>query len=475
MAFAETLTDRVAEDVRLRRVLAITLALRMGIVVFVWLAFTLPTAPAWVVSHNPGFHLMLLAIFAGYIQFFRKVNDVTFPMRWVGWVNAAEIISVTALAWTTAGTASPAVILYLMLVMGAVFHGQTYYVLTVALGVIAAFGLLVLLLMTGAIPLPDAFIMGGRTSDEIVNAAFVSTTAALIGFFSLFTILLLIYLFRQIESQDNTQLLLRERLRDANQALLAGFHEMTAVVDRLKACESITEDARRQLLRLEKVASVGRLVVGNLHEMRGPLTLVLAELELLLLAASLPAEDRVKETLKKVLANASRMKALVQNIEDAIRPGDDKRFVEVDMNTLISRCVGLVSHEMSRRGVRLTAVYDPSEPRILGVPGQLEQVVFNLLQNSAEACDNTDGHVTVESQIRQTGVSVTVSDNGRGLSEAEIRRVFDPFYSVTDGFDRLGLGLYVAAAIVDRHRGHISVESAPGKRTVFQVTFPIAV
>ncbi len=76
---------------------------------------------------------------------------------------------------------------------------------------------------------------------------------------------------------------------------------------------------------------------------------------------------------------------------------------------------------------------------------------------------------------RDRGLLDVVTDNGAGLSEDEIAKIFDPFFTTKNRSDQLGLGLYVVASIVDRHKGHISVESNPGRRTAFTVTFPMAV
>ncbi|MCL4236566.1 MAG: HAMP domain-containing histidine kinase [Deltaproteobacteria bacterium] len=169
------------------------------------------------------------------------------------------------------------------------------------------------------------------------------------------------------------------------------------------------------------------------------------------------------------------MKALLQNVEDAVRPHPEQRFVEVDLNTMVSRVVGLMAYEMKKRNVKFVASYDPAEPRILGVPSQIEQIIVNLVANAADACPERNGAVSVETQIRNAGVNLVVTDNGAGLSEDEIAKIFDPFFTTKNRSDQLGLGLYVVASIVDRHKGHISVESNPGRRTAFTVTFPMAV
>lgn len=467
--------EQFSREYRTRQVLILSVGVRIGIAVFVWLCVTLPSDPGWAAGSDPLFHAAFALAFVGYIYTLRRLRTESRPLRWMGLVNAIEILAISALVWRTGGTASPMTVLYLMLIMGAVFVGQVSYVLTVSLGAMSVYAVLEGLLLTGVIPHAIAFSGRDAAAEELFNSAYISTTLAVVGFFSLFTILLLMFLYEQVQRLHLTIERRRNQVSDANQALLASFHDLSTMVDRLKASEEAAQSARGDLLRMEKVLVVARLAAGNLHELRSPLTMVISELEMLLLSKSLPTEAKLKETLKKILANASRMKALLQNVEDAVRPHPEQRFVEVDLNTMVSRVVGLMAYEMKKRNVKFVASYDPAEPRILGVPSQIEQIIVNLVANAADACPERNGAVSVETQIRNAGVNLVVTDNGAGLSEDEIAKIFDPFFTTKNRSDQLGLGLYVVASIVDRHKGHISVESNPGRRTAFTVTFPMAV
>ena len=134
------------------------------------------------------------------------------------------------------------------------------------------------------------------------------------------------------------------------------------------------------------------------------------------------------------------------------------------------------SLDLLRHPLRLVQVVKEVEPgaRIIGFPGQIDQVLVNLLTNAAQALGPGGGTIRVGARERADGVEMYVADDGPGIPPEVLPRIFDPFFTTKDVGEGSGLGLSIVHGIVDRHGGRIDVESAPGKGTTFRMLFPAA-
>jgi signal transduction histidine kinase len=121
--------------------------------------------------------------------------------------------------------------------------------------------------------------------------------------------------------------------------------------------------------------------------------------------------------------------------------------------------------------VQIVKDVDP-EARIRGFPGQIDQVLMNLLTNAAQAIGDRGGTIRVSGQSRDAQVLLTVSDDGPGIPADVLPRIFDPFFTTKDVGEGSGLGLSIVHGIVERHGGQIDVDSKPGQGTTFTISFP---
>jgi signal transduction histidine kinase len=123
------------------------------------------------------------------------------------------------------------------------------------------------------------------------------------------------------------------------------------------------------------------------------------------------------------------------------------------------------------RHVQIVKDVDP-EARIRGFPGQIDQVLMNLLTNAAQAIGDRGGTIRVSAQCRDARVLLTVSDDGPGIPADVVPRIFDPFFTTKDVGEGSGLGLSIVHGIIERHGGQIDVDSKPGQGTTFTISFP---
>ena len=239
--------------------------------------------------------------------------------------------------------------------------------------------------------------------------------------------------------------------------------------------------AQDDLVRSEKLASMGRLVAGIAHEINNPVNAVINTLgpleeALQILVASPNSEAAARaatdagEMLRVVQRGAARSKAIVQALHNYSR-GDEQRPRELSLARSVDDTLDLLRHHL--RNVRVDKQIDP-DLRITGFPGQIDQVFMNLITNAAQAVGEREpgGTIRIAAAARGDDVEITVSDDGPGIPAEVIPRIFDPFFTTKDVGEGSGLGLSIVHGIVDRHGGRIEVQSRIGEGTTFRITLP---
>jgi signal transduction histidine kinase len=251
--------------------------------------------------------------------------------------------------------------------------------------------------------------------------------------------------------------------------------ELADALDQLKRAQS-------ELVRSEKMASMGRLVAGIAHEINNPVNAVVNTAGPL--AATLDelaghpldptAISDVKEMIGVIQRGAGRTKEIVQALHNYSR-GDDDRLVEIDLQRSIDETLDLLRHHL-KNGITVERHYG-EVGRVRGRT-TLNQVFMNLLTNAAQAVgqrmESTGERGTIRIVTARDGgkVVVTVADDGAGIPPEVLPRIFDPFFTTKDVGQGSGLGLSIVHGIVERHGGTIAVASEVGRGTSFTVTLP---
>ena len=227
------------------------------------------------------------------------------------------------------------------------------------------------------------------------------------------------------------------------------------------------------LERQQKLATLGTLAAGIAHEIRNPLTSLKARLHTL--EKHLVIVPAARKDTNIISAEISRLERIVQDILSFARPSDP-RLETFPAETVIREVRGLVSPDLERRGLQLVVECSP-ELFIRADSGHLKQVLINLVRNAAEAIDG-EGTVTLRTRAaraplggRETdAVILEVSDTGKGIPPEAEKRLFDPFFSTKE--TGTGLGLTIAARIVEKHGGVLQYQTRPGHGTTFGVVLP---
>ncbi|HUL50974.1 MAG TPA: ATP-binding protein [Candidatus Nitrosotalea sp.] len=227
------------------------------------------------------------------------------------------------------------------------------------------------------------------------------------------------------------------------------------------------------LERQEKLATLGTLAAGIAHEIRNPLTSLKARLYTL--EKHLQAVPAARKDTDIISAEISRLERIVQDVLSFARPADPK-LEKISAETLLREVQGLMSSSLETRGIQLV-LEAPTDLQIRADGGHLKQVLINLVRNGAEAIDGA-GRITLRARATRASlggsetsvVILEVSDTGRGIAPEAEKRLFDPFFSTKEA--GTGLGLPIAARIVERHGGLLQYQTRPGRGTTFGVVLP---
>ena len=223
-----------------------------------------------------------------------------------------------------------------------------------------------------------------------------------------------------------------------------------------------------QLIRADRLAAMGELTAGVAHEVRNPLGVIRASVQLL--EDSRGDEARIHEAAGVIKQEIDRLDRVIKALLDFGRPSKPT-LVHADLNEVLDDVVLFTTRFASQSDVVIESHLEPDLPRVLGDPDQLKQVFLNLVTNAVQAMVESGGTIVIETHGDGDYVEVTVSDNGPGISERDLPKVFDPFF--TKRAEGTGLGLTIVHRIIDEHDGHIEVESGT-EGTVFRVTLPTA-
>jgi two-component system NtrC family sensor kinase len=235
-----------------------------------------------------------------------------------------------------------------------------------------------------------------------------------------------------------------------------------------------------QLLRSERLASLGTLVAGIAHEINNPLGIIAGYAEALLDRARDPVLARVEgfhdfpEYLATIHSEIFRCKVILKSLLEFARPSGGT-FRAIDINEVIKEVLLLLQHRTSRLKHTLTLDLNRDLPKIHADAGNLRQLLMNLLLNAIYFTPEGGGiRISTGADDGGSGrIRLVVSDTGGGIPADRIGKIFDPFFTTKPVGEGTGLGLTICHRIVEEHGGTIEVESEPGKGATFIIRLPV--
>ena len=242
--------------------------------------------------------------------------------------------------------------------------------------------------------------------------------------------------------------------------------------------EDVTEYHRvqRQILQSEKLAAIGQLAAGVMHEINNPLATISACVAAI--EGRLPAgaeAARAEEYLQTIDREVDRCSRIVDGLLDFSRPKPGPRR-PVSLNALVDETLFLLKHHQRFKQLQVVRALAPGLPDTSGSAEQLTQVLMALMLNALDAMEQ-GGQLTVRtglSPARTDEVVVEVQDTGVGIAPGDQGKIFEPFYTTKPPGRGTGLGLSICYGIVADHRGRIEVDSLPGRGATFRIFLPVA-
>ncbi len=253
----------------------------------------------------------------------------------------------------------------------------------------------------------------------------------------------------------------------------------------LQAVIAVGQDQTRlselqsQVIQAEKLATLGQLAAGVVHELNNPLTSITVYAEYLLKKAEQRSragesvEQGDIDKLKRISAGAHRILTFARDLVQYAKPAGSQPEV-VSLSSVVRQSLSFCEHLFERAHILLEEQLDEALPPVEAVPGQLEQVVINLVTNAVQACGG-EGRVAVRThRVNSDEVCVSVADSGPGVPEPERERVFEPFFTTKTDGSGTGLGLSIVRNIVEQHHGRIRVTDSEWGGALFVCEFPAA-
>ncbi len=265
-------------------------------------------------------------------------------------------------------------------------------------------------------------------------------------------------------------------------ASLAHAQTLAYAYDLVQTYRQSVENRRRleltaqQLIRSEKLATIGRVAASVAHELGNIVTPLLMYANLLEVAAAGQSSEIV-EIAGQLRQITQRARVMVEQLA-ASAQGDAGHTLPTDLAQVMDRVLGLLAPRFKKGGVNFQCEVTPDLPLVAARPGQLEQVFTNVIINALDAMPD-GGQLTIRLGLEpmtgngEQALCICFADTGEGIPADHISQVFDPFYTTKSGGAGSGLGLFVSHLIVDQHGGTIELDSPLGEGTTVSIYLPV--
>lgn len=282
------------------------------------------------------------------------------------------------------------------------------------------------------------------------------------------------YLLLPLTADDMQRIPLLQNL------LLAVVSQARVVAENIELYDSLLAANRNltalqwQLVHSGKMAALGQLAGGVAHEINNPLQIMLGRIQMIQMMAEdkKPAgKGRLKEELNLVTEEVLRIRDIVRNLLDFSRQGKrETAFSPMSMNDTVKDVLALLHHQLISNQVEVRLSLEPENTRVMGNRNQLKQVFINLMMNAIHAMEKEPRVLELATLVRDGMVLASVRDSGVGISQENIPRIFEPFFSTKSM--GTGLGLSISYGLIKEHKGTLEVESQEARGTCFTVRLP---
>ncbi|MDQ3002789.1 MAG: ATP-binding protein [Fibrobacterota bacterium] len=283
-----------------------------------------------------------------------------------------------------------------------------------------------------------------------------------------------VYLLLPFTSEDMQRIPLLQNLLLAVASQARVVAENIELYDSLLAANRNLTTLQWQLVHSGKMAALGQLAGGVAHEINNPLQIMLGRIQMIQMMTEEKkptGKGKLKDELNLVTEEVLRIRDIVRNLLDFSRQGKrETSFAPLSMNDTVKDVLALLQHQLMSNQVEVRLSLEGDNTRVLGNRNQLKQVFMNLMMNAIHAMENEPRVLDIATVVRDGMVMASVRDSGVGISQENISRIFEPFFSTKSM--GTGLGLSISYGLIKEHKGTIEVESQETRGTCFTVRLP---
>jgi signal transduction histidine kinase len=232
---------------------------------------------------------------------------------------------------------------------------------------------------------------------------------------------------------------------------------------------AISEDLLRQLVYNQKMAELGMISAGVVHELNAPLSVITSASQMILREEGVP--EFVREMVARINTEAQRLSQLTRGLLSF--SSHDSLATEADVNLTMEFVLNFLSFEAASRGVTLIKTPGHHLPVVKADGNVLKQILLNIIMNALQAMEENGGSLMVESSTpNDKEVCIVISDTGPGIPPETLAQIFEPYFTTKKPGEGTGLGLFVTRTLVEKLGGNITASSTLGEGTTFSVTMP---
>jgi signal transduction histidine kinase len=234
--------------------------------------------------------------------------------------------------------------------------------------------------------------------------------------------------------------------------------------------KDISEELLKQLAYNEKMAELGMISAGIVHELNAPLSVITSAAQIIMREENV--SESVREMVGRIKSEAIRLSQLTRGLLNFSR--QDEATEETDVNLAIEFILDFLTYEAAKRGVTVLRNLDYHLASIKMDSNLLKQILLNLIMNSLQAMEDGGGKLLIETSApTDAEICVVISDTGPGIPDDAMTKIFQPYFTTKKPGEGTGLGLFVTKTLVENMGGRIEVRSRRNKGTTFAVTFAV--
>ena len=234
--------------------------------------------------------------------------------------------------------------------------------------------------------------------------------------------------------------------------------------------EPLERSVLEQMAYNEKMAELGQLAAGLVHELNTPLSVLNSAAQMILREDDL--SDFVREMVERINLETQRLSLYTRGLLSFSRR-DDAAVGEVNLSQVLNEVMAFLRYEAQKRSIQVIEDLDYRLPMVEADVNHLKQIFINLIMNALQAMDDGGTLMLRTALQNKTTVEAQIADTGTGIPVDKVDKIFEPFYSTKGPGEGTGLGLFVTRKIVELYEGSVRVTSVPGQGTTFKVAFPV--